>query len=217
VIANQALLRAIVAPHGLPLGRCEFEYGRTTDYGHTVSCSLTSTSSALAATAVALALSPATEYHFRLIAATAVGSVTGKDEHFTTPQLPSVAPVHVSLQLRRLSNRLGLIGQLVAIHAFGDLAPGETVRVTCALDCTPHRVLSAPVGSVTTSRGLTLLPRPVALGPTTQIQVAVSAGGELSRYVRFAFSLRRTQLASRVLQTGCLSVFGVPISCRSAS
>jgi hypothetical protein len=213
VAATQALLRAAVAPHGLTVTRCEFEYGRTTSYGGTIGCSLATTSAGIAVTAVASSLAPATEYHFRLVTGTAVGSGVSKDEHFKTPQLPSVAPLQVGLELRDVSRRPGLIGRLIGMTVLRGAAPGETIRVTCALDCAPHALLSLRIGSELATAGEIALAHPTLLATTTQIQVIGSAAGELSRYLLYAFSLTRSHIATRVVRSGCLTPAGAAVGC----
>jgi hypothetical protein len=213
VAATQALLRAAVAPHGLTVTRCEFEYGRTTSYGSTIGCSLATTRSGIAVTALASALAPATEYHFRLVTGTAVGGGVSKDEQFKTPQLPSVAPVRVGLELRDVSRRPRFIGRLIGVSGLGGGALGETVRVTCALDCAPRSLLSFRIASALPAANWLGLAHPTLLSPTTQIQVVVSATGELSRYVRYAFSLAHAHIAARVVQSGCLTPAGAAVGC----
>jgi hypothetical protein len=65
---------------------CEFEYGLSTAYGHTASCSVTPVAGT-AATAVSAALSglsAGTAYHFRVVAESEGGTGAGEDMTFST-------------------------------------------------------------------------------------------------------------------------------------
>jgi hypothetical protein len=66
---------------------CQFEYGTTTSYGQTASCSpATPYASATNVSASLSGLSPETMYHFRVAASNSNGVVSyGSDETFTTP------------------------------------------------------------------------------------------------------------------------------------
>jgi NHL repeat len=69
-----------------------FEYGPTNSYGTVVPVPDGSAGSGIAETAVSetiSSLTPATTYHFRLIASNASGSVDGPDRTFTTSALPA--------------------------------------------------------------------------------------------------------------------------------
>jgi hypothetical protein len=66
---------------------CKFEYGLTTSYGSMAPCvpGTTSVPTAVSAGLPAETLSPATQYHYRLVAGNANGNRNGKDQSFTTP------------------------------------------------------------------------------------------------------------------------------------
>jgi hypothetical protein len=83
-------LEGEVNPEGLPVTKCEFEYGPTTTYGQRVPCepSPGSGDSSVKVTATATGLIPITEYHFRLVAGNANGQVEGDDAAFTSPLGP---------------------------------------------------------------------------------------------------------------------------------
>src|SRR4029077_5024378 len=102
VTASQATLNGVVEPEGTPIVSCEFEYGTTASYGHTVPCSQTlpyaSTTSvsadvpglACGSTAsvseAVLGFADNTPYHFRLVAANANGGTNqGEDHVFGSP------------------------------------------------------------------------------------------------------------------------------------
>ena len=82
-----ATLNASVNPRGGPLSACEFEYGTTTSYGSSVSCSELpgSGSSPVAVSALLTsALAANTEYHVRITATNTAGTSKGEDLTFKT-------------------------------------------------------------------------------------------------------------------------------------
>jgi IPT/TIG domain len=82
-----ATLSAIVDPNGGTVSECRFEYGTSERYGSSVACaSLPAPGMEPAAVSAALTgLTPATTYHFRILAANQGGSTSGPDASFTTP------------------------------------------------------------------------------------------------------------------------------------
>ncbi len=93
VTQTAATLNATVNPEGAEVTKCEFEYGETTSYGKTVSCSSQpgSGSSPVAVSASLAGLQANTTYHFRISATNSVGTSKGSDESFkTTPNAPTV-------------------------------------------------------------------------------------------------------------------------------
>jgi hypothetical protein len=87
VTQTSASLNATVNPDGGEVSKCEFEYGTTTSYGSTVTCtppSPGSGNSPVAVTAALPALTVGTTYHFRISATNAGGISQGSDETFTT-------------------------------------------------------------------------------------------------------------------------------------
>src|SRR4029077_2621846 len=87
VTASQATLNGVVEPEGVPVTSCEFEYGTTASYGHTVPCSQTlpyANTTNVSANVPGLASN--TTYHFRLVAANANGATNqGEDHAFGSP------------------------------------------------------------------------------------------------------------------------------------
>ncbi len=83
-----AKLEGIVNPEGEAVTSCEFEYGTSTAYGHIAPCvpaTVGSGSSPVAVSAEVNGLTPATEYHYRLVAGNTNGLNRGADGTFTTP------------------------------------------------------------------------------------------------------------------------------------
>ncbi len=88
-----ATLNGRVDPEGgSNVTSCEFEYGETTSYGHTATCSpVTPYSSVTGVSAAISGLEPGHTYHYRLVAENADGK-TGQsnDATFTTRGAPSI-------------------------------------------------------------------------------------------------------------------------------
>lgn len=83
--ATTARITATVNPHNSTLTKCQFEYGPTTAYGQIAPCSsLPTGNTAEAVTAAISGLQPLSTYHFRIVAANAVGTATGGDQLLRT-------------------------------------------------------------------------------------------------------------------------------------
>ena len=93
VTQTSATLNATVNPNGGTVSECKFEYGTTTGYGSTASCSSLpgSGTSPVAVSASVTGLTANTTYHFRISATNAGGTSKGSDETFKTlPNAPTV-------------------------------------------------------------------------------------------------------------------------------
>ncbi len=89
---GSATLSAKVNPDATKISACEFEYGTSLPYEHSVPCESPpgSGESLVAVSAAVGGLSQDTSYHFRLVATNAVGTTDGEDETFRTrPLVPS--------------------------------------------------------------------------------------------------------------------------------
>ncbi len=84
--STSANLSGTVDPEGFPLSVCRFEYGPTTAYGSTASCSPSpgEDEAAEPVSATVSGLLPTSEYHFRVVAVGPGGTSYGADETFTT-------------------------------------------------------------------------------------------------------------------------------------
>jgi hypothetical protein len=95
ITPSSVTLNAAVANPDVQAGTAAFQYGTTTAYGHTTaSQAIQAGTSAALVTSAAAGLSPATVYHYRLVATNPDGTVFGPDQMFTTapaPPVPSVA------------------------------------------------------------------------------------------------------------------------------
>jgi len=87
IAQTTATLNATVNPNGGNVTECEFEYGTSTSYGSTASCSSLpgSGTSAVAVSAPLTGLTANTTYHFRTSTTNAGGTSKGSDATFTTP------------------------------------------------------------------------------------------------------------------------------------
>jgi hypothetical protein len=93
--SSSATLNATVNPQNESVSDCHFDYGATIDYGQSVDCASTPSGSApVKVSASVNGLTPASEYHYRLVVSTSVAPrLETADQSFTT--LPS-APVALS-------------------------------------------------------------------------------------------------------------------------
>jgi hypothetical protein len=84
ITQTSSTLNATVNPGGATVSECKFEYGTTTAYGSTASCSSLpgSGKSPVAVSASVASLTNKTIYHFRISATNAVGTATGADHTF---------------------------------------------------------------------------------------------------------------------------------------
>ena len=88
--SRSAMLNASVNPQGETVTNCHYDYGTTTLYGSSVPCE--TTPSGINPTSVPTfldGLAASTGYHFRVVATTANGTLTGLDQGFTTTALGS--------------------------------------------------------------------------------------------------------------------------------
>jgi phosphodiesterase/alkaline phosphatase D-like protein/phage gpG-like protein len=90
IAQTAASLSATVNPNGGSVSDCKLEYGSSTSYGSSVSCTPSpgSGTSAVAVSGAVTGLSANTTYHFRVVATNAGGTGTGGDGTFKTPPNP---------------------------------------------------------------------------------------------------------------------------------
>jgi len=80
---SEAKLGALINPGGIQTSY-RFEYGTTAEYGQSAEGTVGQGVAARTVWAAAKALQPGTTYHYRVIATSALGKVTGPDQSFTT-------------------------------------------------------------------------------------------------------------------------------------
>jgi hypothetical protein len=86
VTTSSATLHGTVNPDNLPT-TYHFEWGTTTAYGHSTASLSAGSDYAVHAVAAAISgLAPDTTYHFRIVAANAIGTSLGADRTFKTPK-----------------------------------------------------------------------------------------------------------------------------------
>lgn len=121
ITRTSASVSGSVDPDGTAITACQFEYGTTTAYGHSVPCSqtvpFTGSGPVDVSAELTLLLPPASLVHYRLKAANANGSDDGEDHTFYTEALPS--PVVGGLSASAVSQ--------FAATLQGTLATGEAL------------------------------------------------------------------------------------------
>jgi PKD repeat protein len=125
ISSTAAVLNGTVDPRGGPVTDCHFDWGTTTNYGHTAPCSVSpgDGSGPVAVTAPIGSLTPGTRYHFRLDASHGFGQVNGQDGSLTTPgNAPSFAA-----QLSVANSGPIHAGGVVQLHTISTPPPGYQV------------------------------------------------------------------------------------------
>ena len=84
ITASSAILHGLLDPHGLTT-TVRFQYGTTTNYGHTAAMQTQTGNTYRNIAANISALAAHTTYHFRIVATNSVGTRMGSDMTFTTP------------------------------------------------------------------------------------------------------------------------------------
>ncbi len=148
-----ATLNATVNPNSSEASRCEFEYGTTSSYGESASCSALpgAGSSPVAVSAVVSSLSADTTYHFRISATNANGTSVGSDETFKTLQscapegfCASITPANIEGSLKE--------PDAVATDSSGDIFVGDSGHDR-VLEFNPKREYLRQFGSAGSGQG----------------------------------------------------------------
>ena len=92
VTPTEATLQGSVNPKGGPVARCDFELGRTTEYGTLVPCAVSGEGETALPVSATASLTPRTLFHYRLVAARSGGEepARGEDVEFETPPKPPI-------------------------------------------------------------------------------------------------------------------------------
>jgi hypothetical protein len=207
VTQTTATLAGTVDPNDAVLDACWFEYGISQFYGQSVPCaSVPAPAGGVQAVAAQLAgLSPNTTYHYRLIAASLMGTGFGADETFTTAtsaQTPLVYP-HPSI------TGTPAVGERLECHS------GTPAGASARLSYAWLRDLIA----IPEVNGSSYVVRGADTGHHLQCQVsATDAGGEATASSAFVAipveavpaSVGETVVGRAVLRGGKISV---PVTC----
>jgi hypothetical protein len=198
VADRTATLSAGVGPNGAPTSY-QFEYGTTTAYGRTTPPTPAgSGDGAVPAEATVAALTPATTYHFRIVATNSGGITRGDDKTFTTAVEAQVTPASAPLStaptpafasVRLLSTRLGLSRRLIALSLS---CPAAT-----AGDCSGETKLTATRGQTATRVTLGRAAFSIPAGQQATVRLRVTRAGR--RMVERVRRLRgRVTIAARI-------------------
>jgi hypothetical protein len=138
ITPTEATLTGAVNPQDAVLGQCTLEYGPTTAYGQTASCSPqpTPTGGQQTVQARITGLAPASVYHFRVQAANAGGATSAADGTFTT--MPALGVVHPSPYI------LGLPANGVRLYCQPGTSGSATLTYAWVRDAT---VIAGATGS----------------------------------------------------------------------
>ena len=173
-----ATLSATVNPNGGDVSECKLEYGTTTSYGSSASCSSLpgSGSSPVAVSASLTGLTANTTYHFRISATNAGGTSRGSDETFKTAAPTTAAPSVETGAASSVTQTAAVLNATVNPNGDGvsecDLEYGITISYGSSVPCTASPGAdSAPVAVSASLTGL-------SANTTYHFRIsAISAGG----------------------------------------
>jgi phosphodiesterase/alkaline phosphatase D-like protein len=158
VATTFATLHGTVNPNGSEVTECKLEWGTTTAYGKSASCSIMpgSGTSPVAVSASATTLTANTTYHFRVSATNAGGKSEGLDASFKTPNPPTVqtlAASSVTQKTATVNATVNANGEAITSCKF-EYGPsssyGQSVPCTQSLGSATFPVnVSAPVTGLT--------------------------------------------------------------------
>ena len=174
---RSAALSGSVDPKGAPTSY-HFEYGPTTAYGATTAATgAGSGTAAIAAAAMLGGLSPATTYHYRIVATNAGGVTTGTDQTLTTaPTLtppPPPPPRAGFTGVKLVSTKLSVAGRFVTLKLRCPAATVGSCSGKTKLSARRGRVGSRPAVTVALGRaGFSIAP-----GRQAKLRLRVSRPG----------------------------------------
>jgi hypothetical protein len=216
VQASSSTLDATIDAGGIPVTRCAFQFGRSSLYGSSAACAMPvgTSSGPVSVTAHLTGLAPTTTYHYRLYLTTAAGAIETADESFRTPRVPLLKAPLIGLVVERAVNLPSEIGSLLGIQGIEHAQVGESIVIRCVHGCSRRNVLTVQHVKQPFARIKANLTHALPLSTATRIQIRVSKPGELGRYAVYAFAPSGSQVAVRIVSTGCLAMTGREISCR---
>ncbi len=155
---TSATLNATVNPEGEEVTDCNFEYGTSLAYGHSVPCSPSpgSGSAAVSVSAVVGGLEPNTTYYYRVEATNGIGTTDGTQATLTTPPLPvEVATTPASSVTATAANLNGTVDPRGASVSSCAFEYGPTTSYGSSAPCSPTpgsgstpEVVSAAIGEL---------------------------------------------------------------------
>jgi phosphodiesterase/alkaline phosphatase D-like protein len=138
---TSATLNGTVNPNGGTVSDCHFEYGTSTSYGSSVSCSSLpgSGESPVAVSAALEGLNANTTYHFRAVATNAGGpSLPGADQTFTTPpNAPTVVTEKASSITQTAATLNAIVNPNGGPVSDCKLEYGSSASYGSSVSCTP--------------------------------------------------------------------------------
>jgi hypothetical protein len=143
---TSAVLNADVDANGAVITRCTFEYGPSSAYGDDAPCSPWPRPIAGPQPLVARlhGLRPDETYHFRIVAASALGAAVGGDALVTTPPLLRASPSLVGITA---------VGSVLACHANLEVPSTDTVTYAWLRDAEPIAGAAGPTYEITDADG----------------------------------------------------------------
>jgi hypothetical protein len=153
-----ATLNATVNPNGANVGECKLEYGTTTSYGKSATCTPApgSGESPVAVSASVGGLSANTTYHFRISATSAGGTSLGEDKTFTTlpPNPPTATTTAATAVTRTLASLNGTVNPNGSTVSECKFEYGSTISYGSTAPCASppgsgESAAAAPLGNLT--------------------------------------------------------------------
>jgi len=150
ITSTGATLNASVNPNGSEVTECRLEFGTGIGYGKSEPCPTPPGAgrSPVAEALVLSGLTPATEYHYRVLAANALGSTPGEDMTFVSlPNPPAVAGVGPDAGLQEGHTSVTVTGS--GFSGASAVKFGSTAALHFTIDSATEITAESPAGSGT--------------------------------------------------------------------